>query len=390
MRETNAVAPKLPKGFRCAGKSIGLKDSGKDLAVIVSDVPAAAAAVFTRNRFPGAPIVVGRKHVADGRLQAIVANSKISNVATGEKGVADAFEMCRLVATELRIRPDDVLVSSTGVIGTRLPMQKIRRGLHNIAAELGDDPLAAAEAIMTTDTHPKCVVRTIGPATLTGIAKGAGMIAPNMATMLCYLLTDARLAAPTLRKLLPRAVDDTLNMLSVDSDTSTSDTAAILANGLAGPVPLKAFARALEDALLELTRMLARDGEGATKLLDVHVTQARNKDEARRLAKAVVDSPLVKTMVHGADPNVGRIIMALGKCAEIPLDPQKVIVRIGSRVVFRNGMRTRFDEATVRQILSQDTVHISCAVGRGRAQATAYGCDLSHGYVDENAAYYSS
>ncbi len=382
--------PILPLGFKCTGKLVGLKKEGKDLAVIASDVPAAAAAMFTQNRFPGAPIIVGREHAANGRLQAIVANSKVSNVATGAKGVANARKMCALAAKELGIAPEDVLASSTGVIGKQLPIGKIARGLKGIAAELGDDPMLAAEGIMTTDTHPKCVCLKVGDATLTGIAKGAGMIEPNMATMLCYLLTDAKLTAAQLRRMLQATVDDTLNMLSVDTDTSTSDTVAILANGLAGRVAAKAFEAALHECLLTLTRMLAADGEGATKLLVTRVSGARNKAEAKRLAKSVVNSPLVKTMAFGADPNTGRVIAALGKCTDIPLDPAKVVVRIGGMVVFRNGQRTHFDEAKARAKLAENEILIDCRVGRGKAEATAYGCDLTHGYVDENAAYYSS
>ena len=382
--------PVLPKGFKCLGKLIGLKTKGKDLAVIVSEVPAAAAAMFTKNRFPGAPIIVGREHVADGTLQAIVANSKISNVATGARGIANARKMCELAAKELGIDARHVLVSSTGVIGKHLPMGKVAAGLKGIAKDFGDDPMQAAQAIMTTDTYPKCVCTKIGDATLTGIAKGAGMIEPNMATMLCYLMTDAKVSAAQLRRMLKSAVHDTLNMLSVDTDTSTSDTVAILANGLAGRVPLVQFEKALRECLLALTRMLARDGEGATKLLESVVRGGKTTQEARRLAKSVVNSPLIKTMAFGADPNVGRIIMALGKCTEIPLDPMKVVVRIGEMVVFRKGHRVDFDEAAAREILGREEIRIECRVGRGRAEATAYGCDLTHGYVDENAAYYSS
>ena len=384
------TAPRLPQGFTCLGKLIGLKAEGKDLAVIASDRPAAAAAVFTKNHFPGAPIVVGREHVADGTLQAIVVNSKISNVATGARGVANARTMCKLAARELGIGERDVLVSSTGVIGKQLPMDKIRTGLAGFAPELGRDPMAAAEAIMTTDTHPKCVTYNIGRATLTGIAKGAGMIEPNMATMLCYLLTDAKLTAKQLDRMLREAVGDTLNMLSVDSDTSTSDTVAILANGAAGRVPAAQFADALRSCLTDLTRMLARDGEGATKLIVVRVRRAKSVGQARILAKAVVNSPLIKTMVFGGDPNVGRIIMALGKCTHVPVDPTKVTARVGKLVVLRKGKRARFDESAARKLLEAEEVLIDCDMGQGRAEATAYGCDLTHGYIDENAAYYSS
>jgi len=382
--------PQLPQGFTCLGKLVGLKTEGKDLAVVASDVPAAAAAVFTKNRFPGAPIIVGREHVANGRLQAIVANSKVSNVATGAKGVANARKMCQLAAKELGNDEQDVLVSSTGVIGKQLPMDKIATGLVGFANELGTDPMEAARAIMTTDTHPKCVCLKVGKATLTGIAKGAGMIEPNMATMLCYLMTDAKLTAAQLRRMLKPAVDDSLNMLSVDTDTSTSDTVAILANGLAGPVSATAFEKALRECLLALTKMLASDGEGATKYLEIAVRGAKTKPEARTLAKSVVNSPLIKTMAFGADPNVGRIVAALGKCTDIPLDPMNVVVRIGKLVVFRKGRRVEFDEPKARELLSAKEILIDCHVGRGRAEATAYGCDLTHGYIDENAAYYSS
>ena len=382
--------PQLPKGFTCLGKLVGLKTEGKDLAVIASEVPAAAGAMFTKNRFPGAPIIVGREHVANGRLQAIVANSKISNVATGAKGVANARKMCKLAAKELGIGEQDVLVSSTGVIGKQLPMDKIAGGLAGFASELGTDPMEAARAIMTTDTHPKCVCVKVGNATLTGIAKGAGMIEPNMATMLCYLMTDAKLTAAQLRRMLKATVDDSLNMLSVDTDTSTSDTVAILANGLAGPVSVAAFEKALRECLLTLTKMLASDGEGATKFLEVAVRAAKTKAEARTLAKSVVNSPLIKTMAFGADPNVGRIVAALGKCTDVPLDPMKVVVRIGKLVVFRKGHRVEFDEAEARTLLAANEILIDCHIGRGKAEATVYGCDLTHGYIDENAAYYSS
>ncbi|MBI3790854.1 MAG: bifunctional ornithine acetyltransferase/N-acetylglutamate synthase, partial [Gemmatimonadetes bacterium] len=307
-----ADRPVFPRGFRCASRLVGLKAEGRDLSLFASDVDAAAAAVFTRNQFPGAPIVLGREVIRHGVLRAVVVNSKVSNVATGEAGLVNARRMAAAAAAELGTSPDRVLVSSTGVIGVPLPIEKIEAGVVGMAAELQDDPLVGAQGIMTTDTHPKALSTRVGDATITWVAKGSGMIEPNMATMLAYVFTDARLAAATLDRLLRRAVDDSFNMLSVDSDTSTSDTCAILANGHAGAVDEGRFFDALRAGSIRMAETLARDGEGAEHLLRVRVRGARDDREARRIAKAIVNSPLIKTMVHGADPNVGRILMAVG------------------------------------------------------------------------------
>jgi glutamate N-acetyltransferase/amino-acid N-acetyltransferase len=259
--------PRFPRGFRTASRNCGLKPVAKDLSVFFSEVPAAAAAVFTRNRFPGAPIILGRETIRRGRLQAIVVNSKVSNVGTGEEGIVNAQRMAIATAAEFGLRADEVLVSSTGVIGRQLPIELIEKGLIGMSAELTDDPMVGAEGIMTTDTHPKALSIGVGPAVITWVGKGAGMIEPNMATMLVYIFTDAKLDAPTLDGMLRRAVDDSFNMLSVDTDTSTSDTCAILANGLAGEVDVAEFEAALRVGCIRMTEMLARDGEGATKLL---------------------------------------------------------------------------------------------------------------------------
>ncbi|MEY4008169.1 MAG: hypothetical protein RLZZ467_1236, partial [Gemmatimonadota bacterium] len=227
---------RFPRGFRCASRNVGLKPTAKDLTLFVSDVDAAAAAVFTRNHFPGAPIVLGRETIRGGTLRAIIANSKVSNVATGTAGVANARRMAVAAAAELGTRAEHVLVSSTGVIGVPLPIEKIEAGVVGMAAELQLDPLVGAEGIMTTDTHPKALSASVGDATITWVAKGSGMIEPNMATMLAYIFTDAAIAPATLDAMLRTAIGRSFNMLSVDTDTSTSDTCAILANGLAGPV----------------------------------------------------------------------------------------------------------------------------------------------------------
>lgn len=389
MTEFHAVA-RFPKGFRCASRNVGLKPAARDLTLFASDVDAAAAAVFTRNHFPGAPIILGRETIRGGVLRAVIANSKVSNVATGEEGVARARRMAAAAAQELGTSADRVLVSSTGVIGVPLPIEKIEAGVVGMAGELQADPLVGAEGIMTTDTHPKALSCSVGDATITWVAKGSGMIEPNMATMLAYIFTDAALDARTLDALLRAAVDDTFNQLTVDGDTSTSDTCAILANGLAGPVDLDAFRAALHAGCLRMTETLARDGEGATRLLRVHVRQAADAREARTIAKAIANSPLIKTMVHGADPNVGRILMAIGKCVDCTIRPAATDAWVNRHQVVRQGTRLPFDDAEVRAALTTEIVDLEVALGVGTAEARAFGCDLTKGYIDENAAYYSS
>lgn len=382
--------PRFPAGFRTTARNCGLKPAANDLALFVSDVDAAAAAVFTRNQFPGAPIILGRETIRAGRLRAIVANSKYANVATGSHALDDARRMAAAAAAEIGTSPDRVLVSSTGVIGVRLPIEKIERGVRGMAADLQDDPLVGAQGIMTTDTHPKALSTSVGGATITWVAKGSGMIEPNMATMLAYIFTDAALDARTLDSLLREAVDVSFNMLSVDTDTSTSDTCAILANGHAGAVDTNAFRSALIAGCIRMAEMLARDGEGATRLLRAIVHAAADTAEAKRIAKSVVNSPLIKTMAHGADPNVGRILMAVGKCFDATLDPGRTDAWICGHAVLRNGQRLDFDESEIRAALAGDTVDIEISLGVGTGEATAYGCDLTRGYIEENASYYSS
>jgi glutamate N-acetyltransferase/amino-acid N-acetyltransferase len=381
--------PRFPKGFRCASRNVGLKPSAKDLSLFVSDVDASAAAVFTKNQFPGAPVILGRETIKAGRLRGIVVNSKVSNVATGDAGIAAAKRMAAAAAAELRTTPDRILVSSTGVIGVPLPIDKIEAGVKGMSSELQDSPILGAEGIMTTDTYPKALSVSVGPATITWIAKGSGMIAPNMATMLSYIFTDAALEPATLDRMLRDAVNVSFNMLSVDSDTSTSDTCVILANGQAGAVDEKAFAAELTAGCIRMTEMLARDGEGATRLLRATVRGAASEADAKTVARGLINSPLIKTMVHGADPNVGRILMAVGK-TDATMAPGKTMASVNGFPVVRNGARVEFDDATVRAALSTTVVDLVVELGVGMASATAYGCDLSKGYIEENAAYYSS
>jgi len=384
------ASPVFPRGFRCASRNVGLKPSARDLTLFASDVEASAAAVFTRNHFPGAPVILGRETLQGGRLRAIIANSKVSNVATGAAGVENARRMARAAAAELGTTPDQVLVSSTGVIGVPLPIEKIERGVVGMAAELQDNPIVGAEGIMTTDSHPKALSARVGDATITWVAKGSGMIEPNMATMLAYIFTDAAFDAPTLDRLLRAAVTCSFNTLSVDTDTSTSDTCAILANGLAGPVDEREFLRVLKAGCVRMTEILARDGEGATRLIRVHVRGALDTREAHIIAKSIVNSPLVKTMVHGADPNVGRLLMAIGKCFSCTVHPLSTDAWINGFQVVRGGERLAFDDAVVRETLSRDVVDLDVSLGVGDGEARAYGCDLTKGYIEENAAYYSS
>ena len=382
--------PRFPQGFRCASRNCGLKPADKDLALFVSERDAAAAALFTRNQFPGAPVMLGRETIKAGRLRAIVVNSKVSNVATGAAGVANARRMAAAAAAECGTTADRVLVSSTGVIGVPLPIEKIEAGLRGMATELSSDPLIGARGIMTTDSHPKALSTSIGAATITWIAKGSGMIEPNLATMLVYIFTDAAIERVVLDRILRNAAHVSFNMLSVDTDTSTSDTCVLLANGMAGPVPAAEFENVLTAGCIRMTEILARDGEGAEHLLRCTVRDALDEREARLVAKSLVNSPLIKTMVHGADPNVGRILMAVGKCFDATIRTVATDAWVNGHAVVRGGARVDFDESTVRQALATEVVDIEVSLGAGDATATAYGCDLTKGYVEENAAYYSS
>jgi glutamate N-acetyltransferase/amino-acid N-acetyltransferase len=377
-----------PQGFLSLAKNVGIKDNTLDLTVIYSTVRARAAAMFTRNRFPGAPVIVGRDHISDGFAQALVINSKNANVAMGQTGIDNATETCRIVGEELGIDPRDVLPFSTGVIGRPLPMDKIRAGLHGIRDQLKPNNLAlAAQAIMTTDKYPKYISRQIGSATIAGIAKGAGMIEPNMATMLVYLMTDAELPGSALRPMLRRVVNRTFNSMSIDTDTSTSDTVVLMANGLTGPVKLRPFESGLNEVCEHLTREIARNGEGATKLITVDISSASTKAQAKRVAKAVVNSPLVKTAVYGCDPNWGRVIMAVGKSFDNSIEPNRVTICFGDAKVFELGSPVDCDLEALQQYLGQSEVTIAVDLGIGRASARVWGCDLTEGYIKENAYY---
>ena len=387
-------------GILAGGVVAGIKPSGKkDLGLIYSSTPARAAAVFTSNQVKGAPVMVSSEHVRGGQAQAIVASSGCSNVCTGEQGVADAREMTRIVGDLLCIPANQVLVAATGVIGVPLPMDKIRAALPKLAQSLSPQGgRAAAEAIMTTDTHPKeAAVRVeIGgrPVTIGGIAKGVAMLEPHLATMLCFVASDAAIARGALAPVLKRAVDRSFNRVTVDSDTSTSDTVAIIANGLAENTPLEAgsrgirqFAAGVDAVMTKLARMLVKDGEGATKLVAVTVRGAANAKDALTAARAVANSPLVKAAINGQDPNWGRIMVAIGK-SPARVDQAKVAIAFEDEPLVERGMQkegVRLER--IREIMGLSEYQITIDLGLGRGEDRVWTCDLSEEYVRLNSKY---
>jgi glutamate N-acetyltransferase/amino-acid N-acetyltransferase len=380
----------LPAGFRSYVANIGVKDETDDFVVLAADEPVAAAGVFTRSRFSGPSVTISRDHLADHRARAIVVVSKNANVANGPEGAADAHDLVDGVADRLGCAPADVLVASTGVIGRRYPIDRVRAGVADLPNRPADTTVdRAARGIMTTDTVPKIAATVVAgsAARVVGIAKGVGMIEPDMATMIAIVLTDAAVDGDELDPVFRRVVDRTFNCVSVDTDTSTSDTAVALASGAAGSVEAGAFEDALEHVCRELTKMIARDGEGAETLIEVTVDRARDHDQARRVAKAIVNSPLVKTAVHGADPNWGRVAMAIGKCSDdTDIEPDRVVIRFGDTEVYPQ----RVDDAGLERLsgyMRGDDVAISVELGTGSSAATVWGCDLTDGYVRINADY---
>jgi len=387
-------------GFSFSGLHCGLKPCEPDLALLVSDRPAAAAGVFTRSSIPGAPVVVSKQHLRAGRIRGVVANSGIANVGLGVAGLRRAEEMAALAAGAIGCRAAELLVASTGVIGKPLPVAPLRRGIRRAVAALASGGLGdAARAIMTTDTVPKVAGRRFQlrsrQLAVAGIAKGSGMIEPRMATMLAFLVTDAAVAPAFLRRLWREVTADTFNRVTVDGETSTSDTALLLANGASGGHPIAGprspGARLLREALhavaAELARELARDGEGATKLVRVEVQGARSHADTERAARRIANSLLVKTALFGGDPNWGRILQTVG-AAEISLDLARTEVRLCGVAVFRAGAAT--GPAARRRAgakLGRREIEIEVRLGRGRGRAQLWTCDLSDEYVRINAEY---
>jgi glutamate N-acetyltransferase/amino-acid N-acetyltransferase len=390
------VAVEVP-GFLAAGIACGIKPSGRpDLALIVSDRPAVAAAVFTTSRFPGAPVVVSRSHIRAGVARGAVVNSGISNVANGARGLANAREMTRLLARAIGARPREIQVASTGVIGRKLPMEKLREGIPRAVAELSPRGFErAATAILTTDMRPKLVHTRARGFALVGLAKGAGMIMPRMATMLAYIVTDCAVEPAFLRQALRDAVAPTFNALTIDGQTSTSDTVLVLANGAAGNRPINAgsarakeFARALLETSRELCYRLARDGEGVTKLATVDVSGARSDRDADLVARSVANSALVKTALFGADPNWGRIVQAIG-AAGVPLRPSNLDVRIGGVQMLCAGepMGGAAGLRRAERVMKKREVAIEISLGKGPGRARMLTTDFSYEYIRVNAEY---
>jgi len=387
---TCTMSLSLPRGFSCHVANIGVKDTSTDFVVVAADHTCAAAAVFTQSRFSGPSVVVSRANIAQHRARGVVVISKNANVATGEQGLANAHEIVAGVASALGCPASEVQIASTGVIGRQYPMDRIRAGLSALTLPFtGNDAHAVATGIMTTDTVEKVASATISgsSAVVVGVAKGVGMIEPNMATLITLMFTDAAIDPASLDTIFRRVIDRTFNCVSVDTDTSTSDTAIVLASGVVGSVDIVAFEAALLHVALSLTKQVARDGEGAETLIEVVVDGARDNAQAKRVAKAIVNSPLVKTAVHGADPNWGRVAMAVGKCSdETDIIEQNVVIRFGSQECFPNQV----DAAGLAQLsayLGGDEVLIHVSLGIADGTATVWGCDLTDGYVRINADY---
>lgn len=376
-----------PAGFVGCTTRLGLKDQADDFALICATGPATSAAMFTRSRFAGPSVSLSRDDDR-GTFRGIVAISKNANVATGAQGLENARQVRRRAAELADCRPEELLIASTGVIGVQYPMDLLMAGLDELASPLPEaDLVAAARAIMTTDTRAKHETRRCGSATITGIAKGVGMIEPNMATLLTFFFTDAEIDSATLRAIFARVVERTFNAVSIDTDTSTSDTAAIIANGRAGLVDLAEFEAQLYDCALALIRSIASDGEGASKLIEVRVAGARDDAQAKRVGKTVVNSPLVKTAVHGADPNWGRVTMAIGKCEDdLDIEPSRVAVGFGGIQVYPGDVDDHVLDG-LRDYLSGPEVVINISLGIGTGAFTVYGCDLTEGYIRLNADY---
>ncbi len=378
----------FPRGFRADVGNIGIKDEFNDVLILAADKVVPASGLYTQSRFAGPSVVVSRDNGSDGAAMAWVVVARNANVATGAEGLANANELATLTAAAIGSDRSDVLVAATGVIGRLLPMERVRNwfGALDRSGD-GVDVETAARAIMTTDTHPKFAEATVGEARIVGIAKGVGMIEPDMATMLTAVTTDAEVDAVDLESLWRRVVATTFNAVSIDTDTSTSDTALLFASGNAGAVDMSDLEAAIGQVALSLTKQIAADGEGAETLIEVRVDGARDDDQAKRVGKAIVNSPLVKTAVHGADPNWGRVAMAIGKCSdELDIDPAGVVIRFGEDEVYPMLLDDS-ELASLSSYMARDEVLIHVSLGIASGDFTVYGCDLTDGYVRTNADY---
>lgn len=391
------------QGFLAAGVKAGIKESGNyDMALIYSESPAVAAGAFTRNAVRAAPVTLSELHVQSDNVQAIIVNSGNANACTGDEGYRNAESMCKLVAGRLNLSQEAVLVASTGIIGVQLPMEKINVGIDHVVDALSQDGTIATKAIMTTDLTEKNIAVELEiqgkTVIIGGIAKGSGMIHPNMGTMLGFITTDIAIEKSLLQRAFLESVDESYNMISVDGDTSTNDTAIILANGLAGNDLITSvtdsgyaeFVEALRFINQTLAKKIAEDGEGATKLIETNVFGAKTVEDARKVAKSVIGSSLVKTAIFGGDANWGRILCAVGySSADLQVDKIEIFVKGGDAKIqiVAHGAGMAFDEALLAEIFSAKQVEIEIYLHNGEAVATAWGCDLSYDYVKINADY---
>jgi len=387
-----------PQGFRAGIIASGIKSDGTipDLAILASDVPCVAAATFTTSSTRAAPVLVCQERLKSGKAQVVIVNSGNANCATGELGLLNAYRMTEYTATLLGLENELVLCSSTGIIGRQLPIEKIEAGVKKVELSTASGD-AFSEAILTTDTRPKRMAlefqiegKTVR---LGGVTKGAGMIYPNMATMLCYLTTDAAIEHGWMQTEVRTSVEDTFNMISMDGDMSTNDTCILFANGLAGNTPINAqhpeagtFRKALRYIMEYLAREMARDGEGATKLMIVHVQGAHDKDDAVLAARSVTLSPLWQCALAGGDPNWGRIVAALGACG-CELDQNTFDIALGDVQIVQHGVAAQYEQQAAHAVMAENEVTISIDLHLGEGRATAWGCDLTHGYIDENTLY---
>jgi len=380
----------LPAGFVARTANVGIKDDSLDFVTVIGEAGTTGASMFTKSRFAGASVVLSRELAAHGRTRGVVVLSKNSNVATGEEGISNAREIIKRMATFHDCDDDNLVIASTGVIGRQYPMIKIRDGIAALhGADESRDASLVARAIMTTDTRPKIAEATISGtvARIVGVAKGVGMIEPDMATHISLIFTDAAVGRAELEVAFRWCVEHTFNRVSIDTDTSTSDTTVCLASGAAGAVQPDAFRTALHDVLLSLTKQIARDGEGAERVIEVRVDEARDEEQAVTVARAIVNSPLVKTAVHGADPNWGRVAMAIGKCSQyLDIDQRRVVIRFGDQEVYSRQLDAA-GLAKLSTYMKNEEVVIHVSLATGTSQATVWGCDLTDGYVRINADY---
>lgn len=401
MINENKAGVTFAKGFKATGIKAGIKKSGNaDLAIITSDTEAAVAGTFTQNKVAAAPVYVSKDVVKTKTAKAIVANSGCANACTGQQGMDDAHKTAQIAAAELNINNDDVIVASTGVIGVTLPMDKIETGIKAAVPTLNNDGSdAAANAIITTDTYTKSLTTSI---TLDGkevrigaIAKGAGMIQPNMATMLCFITTDANIEQVRLQTALSEIIEKTFNMISVDGDMSTNDMVIVLANGQAGNNKIiendenyQIFYQALSELCCQMAQKVAADGEGATKFLTININNARNFRDAKLAGMSIANSPLVKTAFFGQDPNWGRILCAVGYSG-VDMNPENTEVKIGGITIYANGLGAAFDKNALQDIMSEHDIAIDINLNMGSTNATVWSCDLSYEYVKINGEYHT-